>query len=277
MIDYREKISEAVDYIQSNVKLTPQIGIILGTGLNGDSLTKQIESKIVVNYKDIPNFPIPTVESHDGKLIFGKLYGKTVMIMQGRVHAYEGYSLKEIGFPVDVMKFLGVKLLCVSNAAGGLNPNYKRGDIMIIRDHINMLHGNPLIGKNYDDIGPRFPDMSEPYSKALIELCEKIATENNIKTHKGVYLAVSGPCLETKAEYRAFGILGADVVGMSTIPEVIVAVHAGLKVFGVSVITDECVPETLVPVSLEEMIKAAGEAAPKLITIFTKLIEKVQL
>ena len=275
MPEYRDKLFETVDYIKSKIKLTPKIGIILGTGLG--AAVNEIESKEELDYKDIPNFPVSTVESHKGKLIFGKLYGKNVVAMQGRFHCYEGYTMRQITLPVHVMKFLGVKLLCISNAAGGMNPDYKRGDIMILNDHINMLSDNPLIGKNYDDIGPRFPDMSEPYDKELIKLAEEIATENGIKVHKGVYLITSGPCLETKAEYRAFSILGADAVGMSTVPEVIVAVHAGLKVFGMSVISDECHPDNLAPVSLEEIVKAANKAEPQLTTIMTKLIEKVKL
>ena len=275
MPDYKNKILEAVDYIKSKIKVNPEVGIILGTGLG--ALVHEIESKIVIDYSNIPNFPVSTVESHEGKLIFGQLCGKEVIVMQGRFHFYEGYTMKQVTLPVHVMKFLGVKLLCISNAAGGMNLNYKRGDIMILNDHINMLPGNPLIGKNYDDIGPRFPDMSEPYNRELIKLAEKIAAENNIKVHKGVYLVTSGPCLETSAEYRAFSVLGADAVGMSTVPEVIVAIHAGLKVFGLSVISDECFPDNLVPVSLEEILKVANEAEPKLTTIIKQLIERVKL
>jgi purine-nucleoside phosphorylase len=275
MLDYRDQILETVDYIKSKVKLIPEVGIILGTGLG--ALVNEIESKIVIDYKDIPNFPVSTVESHKGKLIFGKLCGKNAVVMQGRFHYYEGYTMRQITLPVYVMKFLGVKLLCISNAAGGMNTNYKRGDIMILSDHINMLSDNPLIGKNYDDIGPRFPDMSEPYNKELIKLAEEIATKNNIRVHKGVYLATSGPSLETSAEYRTFIILGGDAVGMSTVPEVIAAVHTGLKVFGMSVISDECDPDNLRPVSIEEIVNVANEAEPKLTTIIKELIKEVKL
>jgi purine-nucleoside phosphorylase len=275
MKEYRDQILEAVDYIKSKVKFTPEIGIILGTGLG--SAVHDIESKIIIDYKDIPDFPVSTVESHAGKFIFGNLCGKNVIAMQGRFHYYEGYTMRQIALPVYVMKFLGIKLLCISNAAGGMNTDYRRSDIMILTDHINMLPGNPLIGKNYDDMGPRFPDMSEPYNREIIKLAEEIAAENKIKVHKGVYLATSGPCLETAAEYRTFAKMGADAVGMSTVPEVIAAVHTGLKVFGVSVISDECFPDNLVPVSLEEILKAANEAEPKLTTIMKKLIERVKL
>lgn len=275
MLELKKQITEALDFIRTKTNMFPEIGIILGTGLG--ALAKEIDSEIIIDYKDIPHFPLSTVESHEGKLIFGKLGGKKVVAMQGRFHYYEGYTMKQITFPVRVMKALGIKILCVSNIAGGMNPNYRRGDIMIINDHINMLGDNPLIGRNDDDLGPRFPDMSEPYNKELIKLAEQIAMEERIKVHVGVYLAVPGPNLETRAEYRMFRNFGADVVGMSTVPEVIVAIHSGLKVFGMTVISDECFPDSLKPVSVDEIIKAAMEAEPKLTLIMKKLIERITL
>lgn len=275
MLELKKQITEALDFIRTKTNMFPEIGIILGTGLG--ALAKEIDSEIIIDYKDIPHFPLSTVESHEGKLIFGKLGGKKVVAMQGRFHYYEGYTMKQITFPVRVMKALGIKILCVSNIAGGMNPNYRRGDIMIINDHINMLGDNPLIGRNDDDLGPRFPDMSEPYNKELIKLAEQIAMEERIKVHVGVYLAVPGPNLETRAEYRMFRNFGADVVGMSTVPEVIVAIHSGLKVFGMTVISDECFPDSLQPVSVDEIIKAAMEAEPKLTLIMKKLIERITL
>ena len=275
MLELKNQITEALDFIRTKTKMLPEVGIILGTGLG--ALAKEIDSELIIDYKDIPHFPLSTVESHEGKLIFGKLGGKNVVAMQGRFHYYEGYTMKQITFPVRVMKALGIKVLCVSNIAGGMNPNYRRGDIMIINDHINMLGDNPLIGRNDDDLGPRFPDMSEPYNKELIRLAEQIAMEERIKVHAGVYLAVPGPNLETRAEYRMFRNFGADVVGMSTVPEVIVAIHSGLKVFGMTVISDECFPDFLQPVSVDEIIKAAMEAEPKLTLIMKKLIERITL
>jgi len=275
MLELKKQITEALDFIRTKTNMFPEIGIILGTGLG--ALAKEIDSEIIIDYKDIPHFPLSTVESHEGKLIFGKLGGKKVVAMQGRFHYYEGYTMKQITFPVRVMKALGIKVLCVSNIAGGMNPNYRRGDIMIINDHINMLRDNPLIGRNDDDLGPRFPDMSEPYNKELIRLAEQIAMEERIKVHAGVYLAVPGPNLETRAEYRMFRNFGADVVGMSTVPEVIVAIHSGLKVFGMTVISDECFPDFLQPVSVDEIIKAAMEAEPKLTLIMKKLIERITI
>ena len=275
MLELKNQIAEALDFIRTKTNMLPEVGIILGTGLG--ALAKEIDSEIIIDYKDIPHFPLSTVESHEGKLIFGKLGGKNVVAMQGRFHYYEGYTMKQITFPVRVMKALGIKVLCVSNIAGGMNPNYRRGDIMIINDHINMLGDNPLIGRNDDDLGPRFPDMSEPYNKELIRLAEQIAMEERIKVHVGVYLAVPGPNLETRAEYRMFRNFGADVVGMSTVPEVIVAIHSGLKVFGMTVISDECFPDFLQPVYVDEIIKAAMEAEPKLTLIMKKLIERITI
>ncbi len=274
MPELKKQIEDAVNYLKSRTKMIPDVGIILGTGLG--ALAHEIKAEIIIDYKDIPHFPLSTVESHKGKLIFGTLSGKNVIAMQGRFHYYEGYTMKQITFPVRVMKALGIKVLCVSNIAGGMNSGYRRGDVMIISDHINMLGDNPLIGKNHDDLGPRFPDMSEPYSKDLIKLANDIAKEEKINAHTGIYLAVSGPNLETKAEYRMFRNMGADVVGMSTIPEVIVAVHSGLKVFGMTVISDECFPDSLQAVSVDEIIKAAMDAEPKLTLIMKKVIERIR-
>jgi len=270
-------ISNINDTLQVIRKFTSEnypIGIILGTGLGG--LVKEIEVKHQINYEDLPHFPISTVESHHGKLIFGAINGKNVIAMQGRFHFYEGYSMQQITYPVRVMKFLGVETLLVSNACGGMNPQYKKGDVMIMVDHINMLGDNPLIGKNEDELGPRFPDMSEPYSFELIELAEKIALENQIKVQKGIYVAVPGPNLETRAEYRFLRAIGADVVGMSTIPENIVANHMGMKVLGISIVTDECFPDTLKPVNVEEIITTAMQAEPKMTLIMKELIKRLK-
>jgi len=269
----RKKIKEALSFIQSKTNECPEYLVILGTGLG--RLADQIELDISISYADIPHFPTSTVESHEGHLLIGNLGGKKVMAMQGRFHYYEGYTMQQIVFPVRVAFSNGAKTLLVSNACGGMNPNYRRGDIMLINDHINMLGDNPLIGPNDDDLGPRFPDMSEPYTERLVELAEDVALEYKIKMHKGVYLAVSGPNLETKAEYRFLRMFGADVVGMSTIPEVIAAVHAGMDVMGISVITDECFPEALEPVNIEHVLEAANMAEPKMTKIMTGVLEKL--
>ena len=271
--EYLNQIKEALQYIQSKTDVKPEIGIILGTGLGG--LVNEIEVEKFIPYGEIPNFQLSTVETHEGKLIFGKLGGKKVVAMQGRFHFYEGYSMKQITFPVRVMKKLGIHTLLISNAAGGMNPDFRRGDLMIITDHINLLGDNPLIGTNLDEFGPRFPDMSEPYSKELIILAEKVAAENDIKVQKGVFVAVSGPNLETRAEYRFLRDIGADIVGMSTVPENIAAVHSGIKVLGISVITDECFPDTLQPVNVQEIIETAQNTEPKLTLIMKNVIEKI--
>lgn len=246
---------------------------MLGTGL-GD-LVKEIEQEVALSYKDIPHFPVSTVETHAGKLIFGKISGRPVVAMQGRFHYYEGYSMQQITFPIRVMKFLGVKTLLISNAAGGMNPLFRKGDLMVMVDHINLLGDNPLIGPNDDELGPRFPDMSEPYSRRLIELAEKIALEEKIRLQKGVYVAVAGPNLETRAEYRFLRSIGADVVGMSTVPEVIVARHMNMEVFAISVITDECFPEALQPVDVADIIRTANEAQPRLTLIMKRMVEQL--
>ena len=267
-----EKIQETAAYLRKKMHTNPQTAIILGTGLG--SLVHEITDKYEINYKDIPNFPISTVEGHSGKLIFGKLGNKDIMAMQGRFHFYEGYSMKEVTFPIRVMRELGIKRLFVSNAAGGTNPDFKIGDLMIITDHINFFPEHPLHGKNID-YGPRFPDMSEAYSKTLISKALEIAREKNIKVQQGVYIGTQGPTFETPAEYKMFRILGADAVGMSTVPEVIVANHCGIKVFGVSVITDLGVEGKIVEVSHEEVQKAADEAQPRMTIIMRELINRV--
>lgn len=268
-----ENIQQTIEYIQSVVKTKPEVGIILGSGLGG--LVKEISVEHTLNYSDIPNFPVSTVVGHSGKLIFGKLSGKNVVVMQGRFHFYEGYNMKEVTFPVRVMKFLGIKNLFISNAAGGVNPKYQIGDLMIIRDHINLMPSNPLIGKNDDALGPRFPDMSEPYNKKLISQALKIAEQKNIRAHAGVYTGVPGPTFETQAEYRYIRVIGGDAVGMSTVPEVIAAVHMKLSCFAVSVITDLGGMEEQVPVSHEEVLKAAHEAEGKLTIIVKELLQSL--
>ncbi len=273
MSELKTKIQEAVDFIRTKVKSQPTIGIILGTGLG--ALADDIKNKSVIDYGDIPHFPLSTVESHHGKLIFGTLGGKDVVAMQGRFHFYEGYSMEQITLPVRVMKFLGANTLIVSNAAGGLNPNFRRGDIMIIVDHINLLGGNPLIGPNDESIGPRFPDMSEPYSKELIGVAMQAALDSGIRVERGVFAAMTGPSLETRAEYRFLRMIGADAVGMSTVPEDIVAVHMGMKVCGFSVITDECFPDSLVPADVQEIIRVANGAQPKLTKLMKSVIERI--
>jgi purine-nucleoside phosphorylase len=266
-----ENIESTVRYIKTRIgDFEPEVGIILGTGLGG--LVKEIEVEKQLMYSNIPDFPISTLEFHSGKLIFGTLAGKKVVAMQGRLHYYEGYSMQQITFPVRVMKYLGIKSLYVSNASGSLNSGFKKGDLMVIADHINLQSQNPLIGRNDNELGPRFPDMSQPYQRKLIDKALTIAKANNITCHKGVYVAVTGPNLETKAEYNYLRIIGGDAVGMSTVPEVIVANHMGLPVFAISVLTDEGFTEVLEPVSLEEIIKVAEEAEPKLTLILKELI-----
>jgi len=268
-----EKIQKTVDFIKKKINTEPSIGIILGTGLGG--LVNHIKINTSINYVDIPNFPEATVESHSGKLIFGTIEGKDVVVMSGRFHFYEGYSLDEVTFPVRIMKMLGVNTLLVSNACGGINPDFKPASLMIIDDHINMLPGNPLVGKNYSSLGPRFLDMSEPYDKGLINKMESISEELEININKGVYVAWIGPSLETRAEYRFIKIMGADVVGMSTVPEVIVANHMGMRVAAVSVVTDLCDPDNLKPVVIEDILNNAAIAEKDLITLFKKLMHRL--
>lgn len=267
-------IYSTTEYIKKRIgDFQPEIGIILGTGLGG--LVSEIEVHQKLMYSNIPDFPISTVEFHSGRLIFGILNGKKVVAMQGRLHYYEGYSMKEITFPVRVMKMLGITRLIVSNASGSLNKDIKKGDIMIIEDHINLLPDNPLRGRNLDDMGPRFPDMNQPYDLGLISKGMEIAAAHNIRCHKGVYVSVPGPNMETKAEYKYLRLIGGDAVGMSTVPEVIVAKHMGLPVFAVSVITDEGFLDTLEPVSLDEIVRVAQEAEPKMTVILKELLSSL--
>ncbi len=269
-----QNLQATTDYIKKKIgDFEPEIGIILGTGLGG--LVEDIEILHSLMYSNIPNFPISTLEFHSGKLIFGMLSGKKVVAMQGRLHYYEGYDMKQITFPVRVMKMLGIQKLFVSNASGALNPEYRKGDLMIIHDHINMQSDNPLRGRNTASLGPRFPDMSEPYDRTMIGKGMEIAHKNNIRCHSGVYVSVNGPNLETRAEYRFLRLIGADSVGMSTVPEVIVANHMALPVFAISVLTDEGFPDTLKVVSLEEILKTAEEAEPKMTKILKDLILEI--
>jgi purine-nucleoside phosphorylase len=264
-------IYNTTEYIKKRIgDFEPEIGIILGTGLGG--LVSEIEVLHKLMYSNIPDFPISTVEFHSGRLIFGILNGKKVVAMQGRLHYYEGYDMKQITFPVRVMRMLGIKRLFVSNASGSLNKDIKKGDLMIIEDHINLLPDNPLRGRNWDDLGPRFPDMNEPYDREMIAKGMEIAAAHNISCHKGVYVSVPGPNLETKAEYNYLRIIGGDAVGMSTVPEVIVAKHMGLPVFAVSVITDEGFLDALEPISLDEIVRVAQEAEPKMTSILKELL-----
>jgi purine-nucleoside phosphorylase len=265
-----EQMKQAADYINSKTQIKPSIGIILGTGLGG--LVKEIEVIDEISYQDIPHFPISTVESHSGKLIFGNLGGKQVVAMQGRFHFYEGYNMQQVTFPVRVMKLLGIERLFVSNASGGVNPDFVVGEIMILNDHINLFPAHPLIGKNIDELGPRFPDMSEPYDHQMIEVAKSIAAENNIKVSVGTYAALTGPTLETPAEYGYVRAIGADAVGMSTIPEVIVARHMEIPCFAISIITDLGVPGKIQKVSLQDVIDVASRQEPKMTLIMSQLI-----
>jgi purine-nucleoside phosphorylase len=265
-----EKIKATSNYILERTKFKSEIAIILGTGLGG--LVKEIEIEHAIPYSEIPNFPISTVEGHKGQLIFGKLGGKNVVAMQGRFHYYEGYNMKEVTFPVRVMKALGIDTLFVSNASGGLNPKFKVGDLMMINDHINMFGDNPLMGPNVNELGPRFPDMSQPYSLHLRNLALKIALQKGIDLKEGSYVGVTGPTFETPAEYKMFRILGGDAIGMSTVPEVIVARHMDMAVFGISIITDSGVPGEIVEISHEEVQAVAMQAEPKMSLIIKELI-----
>lgn len=265
-----KKVEETIDFIKSRIKALPEVGIILGSGLGG--LIKEITQVHSIPYEEIPNFPVSTVEGHQGRLIFGTLSGKNIIAMQGRFHYYEGYSMQEITFPVRVMKMLGIKLLILSNASGGVNPEFEIGDMMIITDHINLLPDNPLIGPNHNEFGPRFPDMSEAYDAFLIHKAIKIARRHNIKYRTGVYAAVTGPMYETPAEYRYIRTIGADAVGMSTIPEVIVARQMDLPCFAISVITDLGVEGKIVEVSHTDVIEAASQVEPKVTLLIRELL-----
>ena len=268
-----EQIKGPADFIRNKTNFNPQIGIILGTGLGG--LVKEIETKYVIPYEEIPNFPLSTVEGHSGKLIFGMLGGKNVVAMQGRFHYYEGYDMKQVTFPVRVMRFLGIERLFVSNASGGVNPDFEIGDLMILNDHVNLFPTNPLIGKNYPELGPRFPDMSEPYDLQMIKMAKDIADNHNIRVQVGSYAGVSGPCLETPAEYRYIRNIGADAVGMSTVPEVIVGRHMGIPCFAISIITDMGVDGRIVKVTHEDVQRVAEIAEPKMTLIMKELISQI--
>lgn len=272
MADLIQQLHETTAFIRNHYAHTPEAGIVLGSGL-GD-FADQISIEKEIAYKDIPNFPVSTVDGHKGKLIFGELSGKKVVAMAGRFHFYEGYTVQAVTFPIRLMKFLGIRCLLLSNAAGGVNPAFKVGDLMIINDHISFSTMNPLIGKNLDELGPRFPDMTEPYSHKLIDKAKQIAAAHQIHVHEGVYFVVTGPTFETKAEYRMIHRLGADAVGMSTVQENIVAVHMGLPVFAISVITDLGLGEHD-KITHEEVLKAAREAEPRLATIFKELIATI--
>jgi purine-nucleoside phosphorylase len=269
-MDLYDKIREAAQAIQAKWRARPRAGIILGTGLGG--LVEDIRAEATIPYRDLPHFPESTAPSHASRLVCGQLAGKPVVAMEGRFHFYEGYALEQITFPVRVMKALGCDVLVVSNASGGMNPQYAKGDIMIIEDHINLLGANPLIGPNDDRLGPRFPDMSRPYDRELIALAKQLALEEKVVCHKGVFVAVPGPNLETRAEYRFLRGIGADAVGMSTVPEVTVAVHCGFRTVGFSIITDMCLPDALEPTSLEEIIATANAAEKKLRVLVRRLI-----
>lgn len=274
MMDLRERIEKAAGYIKEKSGFEPEIGIILGTGLG--SLGDCIEKVSAIDYSEIPEFPVSTVFGHAGRLILGFLEGKKVVAMQGRFHYYEGYTMQEVTMPVRVMKKLGIKLLVASNACGGLNPAFNAGDIMIITDHINFMGSNPLIGPNLEEFGPRFPDMSEVYDRDMVELLEKVAASQGLKVHKGVYGAVSGPNYCTKAELSMLIRLGADTVGMSTVPEAIAAKHCGLKVAGVSCITDMAIPDTMTAPSHEEIVKVAEAAKPRFVSLVKQFVKEVQ-
>ncbi len=271
---HMEAILQATEYIRNHGIDAPEVGVILGTGL-GNLFVKEIKNPIIINYNSIPHFPISTVEYHKGQLIYGDIKGKKVLAMQGRFHYYEGYSLQQITLPIRVMKMLGVEHLLISNASGNMNLKWKKGEMMLIDDHINFLPDNPLRGKNLDKFGPRFPDMSQPYSKKLNDKLLKIAKEKKIKLNVGVYAGVMGPNLETRAEYRFLRSIGADAVGMSTVPEVIVANHMGLPCCAISVLTDDCDPDNLKPANIKEIVKVAGKAEKKLTELYVSLIKKL--
>ncbi len=268
-----QRIHTSVQAIWKKTAFRPDIAIVLGTGLG--NLTKKVTQTAEINYHKIPYFPKPTAISHAGRLIFGSLGGKNVVIMDGRFHYYEGYPLEQVTFPIRVLKKLGAKILIVSNASGSVNLKYQKGDIILIQDHINLMGVNPLVGPNDDRIGVRFPDMSEPYSERLMKLAEESAKAKRIPLKRGVYMAVSGPNLETRAEYHFVKIAGADLVGMSTVPEVIVGVHSGFEVLGLSVVTDVCDPDNLQPIKIEEIIRTATAAGPKLDQLVEATIEKL--
>ncbi len=269
-----EKIELAAKAVDQKIKMRPEVAIILGTGLG--ALAKEISDEKIIPYEEIPHFPVSTTVSHEGQLVAGKIGQKKIIALQGRFHYYEGYSLEEIIISIRVAKLLGAKTLIVSNAAGGINPHFSMGDLVLITDHINFMGVNPLIGPHHEKLGPRFPDMCEPYSQRLIALMEKVALEERIKIKKGVYIGVTGPNLETRAEYRFMRLIGADMVGMSTVPEVIAAVQAGFEILGISCITDICLPDALKPANIEEILKVANEAEPKLTKLVKKFLQELK-
>lgn len=274
MLEQYDQISEAAAAITRQWSLKPTVGIILGSGLGG--VTTAITEKVTIPYESIPHFAKSTAHGHAGQLVCGFMEGVPVVVMEGRMHAYEGYPLAQIAFPVRVLKRLGANLLVVTNACGGLNPHYRTGDLMVIDDHINLINDNPLVGINDERLGPRFPDMSAPYTPELIDAALAVARQENFSAHRGVYVAVAGPNLETRAEYRFLRTIGADVVGMSTVPEVIVAVHSGLRVLGISVITDMCLPDALEVATVENILAVARSAEPKLRAIITAAVHAAQ-
>jgi purine-nucleoside phosphorylase len=274
MLELHEQIEQAAAAIRSHWSAPPRVGIILGTGLG--NLAEQIDTAAAVDYDDIPHFPRSTATSHRGRLVCGALQGVDVVVMEGRVHRYEGHPLKQITLPVRVMQAMGCELLIITNAVGGMNPNYRCGDIMVIEDHINLMDDNPLIGINDDRLGPRFPDMCEPYDQALVDVALEVARRENFVAHKGVLVAVTGPNLETRAEYRFLRLIGADVVGMSTVPEAITAVHCGLRTIGFSVVTDMCLPDAIKPADVEKIVATANAAEPKLRAMVLGILEHVK-
>jgi len=271
--ELKRQIDEAVASLRGRTSLVPEVGVILGTGLG--TLAEGLTVETRIPYKDIPHFAVSTVESHKGELVFGKLGGRPAVVMSGRVHFYEGYTMHQVSFPVRVMQALGAKTLIVSNACGGMNPLFAAGDIMLVTDHINLMGDNPLIGPNDETLGPRFPDMSQPYDRALLALAEDVALEEKLKVQKGVFVAVAGPNLETAAEYRFLRGIGADVVGMSLIPENLVAVHGGMRVLALAVVTDLCLADALEPVDIPKILAVAAQAAPRLDRLVTRVVARL--
>ncbi len=273
MLELAAQIDEAINFIRTKYETTPRVGLILGTGLGG--LAEQIETDVTISYDEIPYFPRSTVESHKGQLVCGTLSGQPIVAMEGRFHYYEGYSMQQVTFPVRVMRALGAEILVVTNAAGGMNPQFDLADIVLIEDHINLMPDNPLRGVNDDNLGPRFPDMCAPYDAALLNIAQSAALELGLPAHKGVFVSVSGPNLETRAEYRMLRAMGADVVGMSTVPEVIAAIHAGMRCVGFSIVTDMCLPDALEPAEIEKIIAVAGRGGEHLARLIPEVLARL--
>ncbi|MFH0777297.1 MAG: purine-nucleoside phosphorylase [Candidatus Eisenbacteria bacterium] len=271
--ELKKRIDEAASFIRSKTPVVPEIGIILGTGLG--QLTRHLKVDATIPYSQIPNFPVSTVEYHAGELVIGDLAGKPVVTMRGRVHYYEGYTMQEVAFPVRVMRAIGAKVLILSSAVGAMNADFEPGDLVIIRDHINLMGDNPLMGPNDEEVGPRFPDMSRAYDAELIKLAEEAAKREKVRAHRGILVAVAGPNLETAAEYNFLRLIGADVVGMSVVPENLAAIHGGMRVLGLSVVTDKCVPETLEPADIEKILRVAEQAEPKLAKIVIDVVGRL--